>query len=365
MTSDGLRSKGARLVLTGVSKAFRGSPAVSDVDLDIAPGEFLTMLGPSGSGKTTTLNIIAGFVQPDRGKVELGGRDITTVRPDKRDIGIVFQNYALFPHLDALRNVMFPLEMRGVKGKAARLRALEALDMVDLSVHAAKRPNQLSGGQQQRVALARAFVFEPGLLLMDEPLGALDKKLRKLMQIEITKLCKRVGSTVVYVTHDQEEALTMSDRVAVYNAGHIEQLDSARALYDQPRTTFVAGFIGESCILDCAVAEDGMLVTGNGWQARSATSHGMGKRKLALRPEMLKPLTADGKAPGSTPMASVAGTVTDSIYLGAQIEYVIRTQAGETLKMRLGRAEGDPTYDAGDRVAVAWDINQCALLPYA
>ena len=365
MTTNELRSKGARLVLSNVEKSYKGVKAVSDVNIDIAPGEFVTMLGPSGSGKTTTLNIIAGFVQPDSGKVELDGRDITTVQADKRNIGIVFQNYALFPHMDALRNVMFPLEMRGIKGKEARHRAMQALEMVELSAHANKRPNQLSGGQQQRVALARSFVFEPGLLLMDEPLGALDKNLRKHMQIEIMKLCKRVGSTVVFVTHDQEEALTMSDRVAVYNAGRIEQLDDVQTLYDKPKTTFVAGFIGESCMLDCSVLDNGDPITGNGWQAQTTAMHKAGHYKLALRPEMVKPVLAQHVSTSVNSSAQVQGKITESIYLGSLIEYVIQTNAGETLTMRLERGVDQPTYSVGDTLAVTWDINRCALLPAA
>ncbi|WP_203231147.1 ABC transporter ATP-binding protein [Nocardioides caldifontis] len=349
-TSGQLHAKGAELRLQGVRKSFGDSVAVHGVDLDLRPGEFLTMLGPSGSGKTTTLNMIAGFLEPDSGVVTLSGKDITHTPPHKRDIGMVFQNYALFPHLSALKNVMFPLQMRGVDKKSARRRAELALEMVELS-HLAKRlPKQLSGGQQQRVALARAFVFEPGLLLMDEPLGALDKRLRETMQVEIMRVCREVGSTVVYVTHDQDEALTMSDRIAVYNHGYVEQLDTAEGLYERPTTTFVAGFIGDSSMLSCQVRPGGDVV-GSGWHtAASARDMEPGKATLVLRPESVT-VRADGTGVGG---CSVQATVSDVFYLGSHVKYLLRTEAGETVQAHVPRSEAPTPFARGASVVAAW-----------
>ncbi|MFC6235439.1 ABC transporter ATP-binding protein, partial [Leucobacter soli] len=242
------------LRVNGVTKSFGGAPAVDDVSLTIAEGEFVSLLGPSGSGKTTTLQMIAGFSDPDSGTIALGGRDLASVPTHKRDIGVVFQNYALFPHMTVAQNVAFPLKMRGVPRREAESRVRAALEQVHLAKFSDRKPAQLSGGQQQRVALARAFVFGAKLLLMDEPLGALDKKLREVLQEEIVHLARSLGVTVVYVTHDQEEALAMSDRIAIYNEGRIEQIGSGRDLYARPATLFVATFMGESNIVRGALA---------------------------------------------------------------------------------------------------------------
>ena len=240
-------TKGA-LTLDHVTKLYGDLHAVDDVSLDVAPGEFVTLLGPSGSGKTTTLRIIGGFIQPDAGTVTLDGRDLTKVQPYKRDIGMVFQNYALFPHMTAAENVGFPLTMRRVAKAEVKKRALEALALVRLEHLGDRYPKQLSGGQQQRVALARSFSFKPQLLLMDEPLGALDRKLREALQLEVLRISRQLDVTVVYVTHDQEESLVMSDRIAIYNEGRIEQIGSGADLYERPTSLFVADFVGESNI---------------------------------------------------------------------------------------------------------------------
>src|SRR6516165_8195961 len=236
--------------LIGVEKSYDGrTRAVRDLTLDVAQGEFLTLLGPSGSGKTTTLNMLAGFERPTRGEILLGGRPVDRLPPYERNIGMVFQNYALFPHMTVGENVAFPLGVRRIRRSEIAERVRRALAMVRLEAFADRRPAQLSGGQQQRIALARALVFEPSLVLMDEPLGALDKKLREQMQIEIKLLHERLGLTVVYVTHDQSEALTMSDRIAVFHEGRVVQQGAPDALYSQPRDAFVAGFIGENNLL--------------------------------------------------------------------------------------------------------------------
>jgi putative spermidine/putrescine transport system ATP-binding protein len=227
--------------------------ALDDVSLNVAAGEFVSLLGPSGSGKTTLLGILGGFIQSSSGSVHFGDLDVTFVPPHRRDIGVVFQNYALFPHMSVADNVAFPLKMRGIGRGEVEGRVKRALDMVQLSSMRDRRPAQLSGGQQQRVALARALVFEPAVVLMDEPLGALDKQLREQMQLDIRALHKRLELTVVFVTHDQSEALTMSDRIAVFNQGIIEQIGSPRAIYDHPATRFVAEFIGETNLLEGTV----------------------------------------------------------------------------------------------------------------
>ncbi|WP_372395391.1 ABC transporter ATP-binding protein [Azospirillum sp. HJ39] len=237
------------LSVQGLAKRYGDFVALAPTDLVVADGEFLTLLGPSGSGKTTLLSLLAGLVPPDEGSVRIGSQDVTYAPPYERDIGVVFQNYALFPHMTVEENIAFPLKMRKVAADDARRRAREALEMVHLPHIAGRYPRELSGGQQQRVALARCMVYKPSIILMDEPLGALDKKLREHMQLEIKRLHREMGTTIVYVTHDQEEAMTMSDRICLMNAGRIEQLGTPADLYFRPRSLFVADFLGESNIL--------------------------------------------------------------------------------------------------------------------
>lgn len=243
------------LRLEGINKTFGSFTALDDVNLDVAEGEFVTFLGPSGSGKTTTLMILAGFEKATRGKVLVAGRDIAALDPHERNIGIVFQNYALFPHRTALENVYFPLQMRGVKRAQGLRQAEEMLEIVGLQGFGHRYPKEMSGGQQQRVALARALVFKPSLLLLDEPLGALDKNLREQMQIEIKRIQKSLGVTTIFVTHDQTEAMSMSDRIVVFNKGAVEQAASPLEIYHRPATRFVADFIGESNILEVKVID--------------------------------------------------------------------------------------------------------------
>ena len=267
------QSGGAALSIINATKNYGGAVAVDDVSLDVAAGEFLTMLGSSGSGKTTTLNAIAGFVKLTSGSILLDGQEIERLPSYKRNIGVVFQHYALFPHMTVRKNIAFPLEQRKLpKGEAERL-IDEALAMVRLEGYADRFPRQLSGGQQQRVALARALVFKPRLLLMDEPLGALDKKLREWLQLEIKRIHRELGVTFIYVTHDQEEALVLSDRIAVMSNGRIEQVGTAVDLYERPATQFVAEFIGESNVFRGTVSGAGSLVQdGNGTTALTATN---------------------------------------------------------------------------------------------
>ncbi|MER7448256.1 ABC transporter ATP-binding protein [Microbacterium sp. NPDC097977] len=350
-----------RLELRNVTKRFGDSIAVDDVTLSLEPGTFLTMLGPSGSGKTTTLNIIAGFLDADSGSVELGGRDLTRLAPYKRDIGVVFQNYALFPHQSALQNVAFPLEMRGVPRRDARRRAMEALEMVELGKRANRLPKQLSGGQQQRVALARAMVFEPDLLLMDEPLGALDKKLRETMQIEIMRLGRQTASTIVYVTHDQEEALVMSDQIAVYNEGRIVQLGTSEDLYERPQNLFVADFIGESVRLPC-VREAGGMLQGDGWAcAHVGQDYAEGRDAvLVIRPERMR---LEASASSDSPEGpSVRGTVSEAIYIGNAVKYLISTLNGQEIEVRVDRARPTDAIRPGDTVTASWDPRDATLV---
>jgi putative spermidine/putrescine transport system ATP-binding protein len=348
------------LALAGVSKHYGDITAVDDVSLELARGEFLTMLGPSGSGKTTTLRMVAGFVSADAGKIELAGADVSKVPPHKRNIGVVFQNYALFPHMSALRNVAFPLESRGVSKKEAGRRAEEALELVGLHERVGRRPAEMSGGQQQRVAVARAIVFEPDLLLMDEPLGALDRKLRASMQIELMRIARETSATVISVTHDQEEALVMSDRIAIYNAGRIDQLGSAQDLYDRPRSVFVADFIGDSNIFHGRF--DRGEVSGPGWCASAAGCElADGPAAIVLRPEHLTVSAADGSAAGEVNCRT--GTVSECIYLGSEWKYVIALSGGETAQARLNRGEVDEPIAPGTEVEICWRPDRAVVLP--
>ena len=352
------------LAVAGITKRYGEFTAVDDVSFELRAGEFLTMLGPSGSGKTTTLRMIAGFIAPDAGQIRVAGRDVSRTPPFKRNIGVVFQNYALFPHLTAVRNVAFPIEMRGARKTEAVRKAEAALELVGLTGHGDRRPAELSGGQQQRVALARAIVFEPDLLLMDEPLGALDRKLRASMQIELMRIARETSATVISVTHDQEEALVMSDRIAIYNQGRIEQLGPARELYDRPASLFVADFIGDSNVFRGRLApgEGGTVIAGDGWTAAaSGTPASHGPVALVLRPEQVAVMPA---GTGATDARNVrAGVVTETIYLGSDWKYVIRFPDGATAQARAPRTdEGDPIAP-GTPVDLCWRPGHGVVLP--
>jgi putative spermidine/putrescine transport system ATP-binding protein len=315
----------ADVALTGIRKTYGDVVAVDSIELEIQPGEFFTMLGPSGSGKTTTLRIIAGFEQPDAGRVLLGGQDVTRQPPYARDVNTVFQDYALFPHMTVGENVEYGPRVKGVKRQERRRRADQALALVRLEGFGGRKPVQLSGGQRQRVALARAIVNHPRVLLLDEPLGALDLKLRQEMQVELKRIQNEVGITFVYVTHDQEEALTMSDRIAVFSDGRIEQIGSPTDVYERPVNEFVAGFVGVSNVLER-----------NG-------------RRFTIRPERIR-ISADGQGE--------RGTIRDVVYAGMITRYVVDLeQGGEVVAVRQN-SSGSAAAAAEERgaaVTVAWN----------
>ena len=324
----------------GVQKTYDGEHlVVKNLDLDIRKGEFLTLLGPSGSGKTTTLMMLAGFEVPTQGEIWLGDRSIKNMPPHKRDIGMVFQNYALFPHLTIEENVAFPLTVRKVPKSEISERVHAALCMIKMEKLAHRRPGQLSGGQQQRVALARALVFNPQLVLMDEPLGALDKRLREHMQLEIKHLHETMGITVVYVTHDQGEALTMSDRIAVFNDGIVQQIDRPDALYERPVNSFVANFIGENNVLSGTVdnIEQGYcrvgLAAGGSVVAQAVNVAGAGAAtSVSIRPERIS-ILLDGEATDSP--NRLPATVQDSIYLGDHALAVLKVAGNGEFMVKL------------------------------
>ncbi len=337
--------------LDRVSKSFGGVRAVDDVSLEIPRGIIFSLLGPSGCGKTTTLRLIAGFELPGAGAVFIRGADVTRTPPYKRDFGIVFQSYALFPHLDVADNVAFGLKMRRV-AKAERDRAVEeALAMVKLGGLATRFPRQLSGGQQQRVALARAIVVKPAVLLLDEPLGALDKMLREEMQVELRQLQQRLGITAVFVTHDQEEALTLSDVVAVMRDGRIEQSGAPRAIYERPATEFVAGFLGASNFFDARVVGSdgtGVAVEMQGWRtviAGAAQATGAVIR-LAVRPERVQILPPN--QPGQR------ARVREIVFRGSTIHYYLDSVCGPILAYEQNTAPGEAGWQRGDEVSCRW-----------
>src|SRR5262245_11045399 len=329
------RADGApEIRLVDLAKHFRDVAAVDDVSLDIAEGEFFSLLGPSGCGKTTTLRMIGGFELPTGGRIELRGRDVTNDPPDKRPVNMVFQNYALFPHLNVGDNIAFGLRRKNVDKDQIKRRVQEALELVHLAGYERRKPNQLSGGQQQRVALARALVNRPNVLLLDEPLGALDLKLRKQLQTELKRVQSEVGITFVYVTHDQEEALTMSDRIAVMNRGKVEQLGTPEELYERPTTRFVADFSGTTNLLSGAdEAADGAVGTalvrleGGDSCVVSGPGLAIGRTvELSVRPESVVISASNGTAPaGPDP---IRGTVEQVAYLGGNVQYQVRTNGG-------------------------------------
>ena len=326
----------AAVELVGLSKSFGDVTAVDGVDLEIRDGEFFSMLGPSGSGKTTVLRMIAGFEQPTSGRVHLAGQDVTGRPPFARDVNTVFQDYALFPHMDVLANVEYGLRVKKVPRAERRERATAALDAVQLGDFAARRPTQLSGGQRQRVALARALVNRPKVLLLDEPLGALDLKLRRSMQLELKQIQRDVGITFVFVTHDQEEALTMSDRIAVFRDGRIEQVAAPADLYESPASPFVAGFVGTSNLLE-------------GEAARTLLGR---PGVFSIRPEKIHLGDEVGDSDATAP-----GVVQDVVYLGSVNHYLVELDAGPTLTVLRQNLRGT-THEAmalrGQRVTVGW-----------
>jgi spermidine/putrescine transport system ATP-binding protein len=334
--------------LIGLTKRFDDVVAVDDISLDIDRGSFFALLGPSGCGKTTTLRMIGGFEEPTEGRIELGGVDVAPLPPYKRDVNTVFQSYALFPHLSIFENVAFGLRRRGVKRVEVRQRVDEALELVGLGGLERRKPRQLSGGQQQRIALARALVNRPRVLLLDEPLGALDLKLRKEMQLELKRIQHEVGITFVHVTHDQEEAMTMADRIVIMNSGHIEQVGTPSELYESPRTAFVAGFLGVSNLLEgTAVAEDRVKLA-DGTEVRcprEALDGRAGSVRIGVRPEKLRIGGGEGNL--------LSGTVTESAYIGVSTQYILDTPAGPvTVYVQNDRPGGQVA--TGERLTLSW-----------
>ncbi|WP_137391118.1 ABC transporter ATP-binding protein [Rhodoligotrophos defluvii] len=314
-----------------LSKAYHQFYALRDVSLDIAAGEFVSILGPSGSGKTTLLQIVGGFIRPTSGHVFFGDADVTLLPPQKRDIGVVFQNYALFPHLTVAENIAFPLRARKVSAAECAAKVNRALATVELSGYGDRPVSKLSGGQKQRVALARAIVFEPRLILMDEPLSALDKNLRESMQLELRKLHSQLGATIIYVTHDQREALTMSDRVAVMHAGRIVQIDTPRALYSSPVDHFVAGFVGESTLVPTRRVGSRQVALGP-FTLQTPREVPAGEELfLALQAETILPCGAEDE-PGSN---YLSGVVTDLVFQGESLKGAVRLEGGTSINFRL------------------------------
>lgn len=347
--------------LVNLTKKYGGKPVVDEVNLAIRPGEFMTFLGPSGSGKTTTLSMIAGFTDVTSGGLEIHGNPVENVPANKRGIGMVFQNYALFPHMSVRANVEFPLKVRKIAKSVRDSMIRDALAMVHMEEYADRFPAELSGGQQQRIALARALVYRPSVLLMDEPLGALDKKLRDWLQSEIKRVHREVGATFVYVTHDQEEALSMSDRIAVFNNGKIEQVGTGVELYEKPETLFVGTFLGESTVFygtHAGATSTGTVIDFAGTQLHTTSDLSENKLALLVRPEKLS-LSAPGSITASA-VNHVAVWLTSATYLGAAWRYVVELPDGTSALVRTESNEGIP--DVGQSAVLQWNVEAGVLL---
>jgi putative spermidine/putrescine transport system ATP-binding protein len=339
----------ARLRIDRVSKHYGDIAAVSDVTLEVADGEFVVLLGPSGCGKTTTLRVVAGFAEPTSGTVRLGERDITRTPPWRRNAGLVFQSYALFPHLTVAENVAFPLEMRKTPAEQAAGRVGEMLRLVRLEHLGGRLPRELSGGQQQRVALARALAFRPDVLLLDEPLSSLDAKLRQEVRVEIRELQRSIGLTTIMVTHDQEEALTMADRLVVMREGRVRQVGTQQDLYERPADSFIAGFVGRSSFIDGRIEASGRFRSAGGLLIACAGGS-VGPATLALRPERLR-LAA---APQADMDNDHPGVVEFVSYLGASIDVHVRISPRERLVVQVPSAAAMPSVHVGEKVRVGW-----------
>ena len=364
-TVETIGELGARVIFDQIEKRYGSVVAVDGVSLDIAPGEFVTLLGPSGSGKTTTLMMLAGFEIPTAGEIYVDEDPIASVPPYRRNIGMVFQNYALFPHMTVGENIAFPLQMRKLSRTEITRQTTAVLELVGLPGYEGRYPRQLSGGQQQRVAVARALVFNPRVLLMDEPLGALDKQLREHLQLEIKALHDQLGVTIIYVTHDQEEALVMSDRIAVMNDGHIEQCGLPTELYDEPSTRFVATFIGESNFIDGVVHRlDGT--------AACIEAPGLGELRAPLRAGLaagapvaltVRPEKIVASENGlSADMNAVTGTVDDVVFVGEMRRYVVVLPGGQRLVLKAQNRSGVQSFDRGDPIRVCWNVADCRIV---
>lgn len=361
-----ISGEASNIRIKNLVKTFSKFVAVKDLSLDIKKGEFITLLGPSGSGKTTTLMMIAGFLYPNSGEIFVGNDSIVSKPAHKRNIGIVFQNYSLFPHMTISKNIAFPLEMRKFSAEDIEKRVKDALELVELHHLKNRYPIQLSGGQQQRVALARALVFRPPILLMDEPLGALDKNLRESMQLEIKEIQERLNITTVYVTHDQTEALTMSDRIVVMDKGQIEQIGTPEELYEQPSNRFVASFIGESNFLE------GKICNSNGQSYEVKSEYGFNfhvakdKQKeiedtvcVAIRPENLFFVTQDDPAEGCN---SAEGIIEEEIYLGEVRKYKVRIAQDQIFLVKVAKDDESAPYKRKNKVRIGWKCSDCRIV---
>jgi putative spermidine/putrescine transport system ATP-binding protein len=354
-----------KLAVRSISKSYGTVQALADVSLEVAEGEFLTLLGPSGSGKTTLLMIVAGLHQQTSGEIWIDGRPASNLPPRAREIGVVFQNYALFPHLTVFENIAFPLQMRRCQRSEIEQRVADVLSVVELSHAAGRLPRELSGGQQQRVALARATVYRPPLVLMDEPLGALDRRLREQMQLEIRRLHKALKTTVLYVTHDQEEAMSMSDRVCLMHAGRIEQLGPPEALYFRPETAFAANFLGESNVLQGSIRSMNShrmeLMLPSGELVSIAHSEkvkpGQINVQFLLRPESIRLLSAGESAPNT-----IEGEVTEVVFGGNSYKVFVALRSGGTVVLRVAAGRSSPSHEIGTNVALTWLATDAVVL---
>ncbi|UYO48890.1 ABC transporter ATP-binding protein [Rhodopseudomonas palustris] len=352
---------GSSIAVREAEKRYGQFHAVDRISLDIEPGEFITLLGPSGSGKTTLLNLLAGFQSLDGGEILVDGKPVHNVPTHKRGFGMVFQSYALFPNMTVTQNVAFPMRMAGVDRATTARRVAETLEIMRLSAHADKAPSEMSGGQQQRVAIARAIVMRPKVVLMDEPLSALDRRLRESIQIEIRDLHQTIGSTILFVTHDQGEALTMSDRIAVLDAGKIVQIGRPLDIYRHPANRFVASFVGESNLIEAEIMQKrGTTVTlknrsGYVFEAESRDAIDVGRVTVLVRPERIA--IADEATANSTPV-----TVTSAIFLGETLRIEAQMESGETLLVRCPDSAKRPLPNIGDRLHVSWGPEDCWVL---
>ena len=352
-------TSGAELTLDNISKHYGSVVAADSISIDVKPGEFVSLLGPSGSGKTTTLNMIAGFEDPTSGRILINGSDVTNIPIHKRNIGMVFQGYALFPHMSVEKNIEYPLKQHGYRKHDRESAVLRALETVDLTQFRKRLPGQLSGGQRQRVALARAIAYDPPLLLMDEPLSALDKSLRESLQAEIRRIHRELGTTVIYVTHDQDEALALSDRIVVFNKGQIQQIGSPAELYSSPANEFVSRFLGESIHLTGDVTRDGprsIFVMGD--QSWTVDTEHSGAAQLMIRPESVSVVRGSEAVPADVPL--VSAQVTDTVFIGHSIKYTVESaHGGGVVRTSIHKNPGVRT---GDEVFLTWDPSDACVL---
>lgn len=344
----------AAVELREVTKRFDDVVAVDAVDLEISDGEFFALLGPSGCGKTTSLRMVAGLEFPTQGSIRIFGEEVGTLPPNKRPVNTVFQSYALFPHMTVLENVSFGLRMRKVDKSEARKRSMQMIDLVQLTGMEKRKPSQLSGGQQQRVALARSLVNEPKVLLLDEPLGALDLKLRQEMQTELKSLQRELGVSFVFVTHDQEEAMAMSDRIAVMHDGKLLQVGSPEDIYERPTNRFVADFIGQTNLIDATVEDDDHIILTNGTRLRAPSPHQPGTSvAMSLRPEAIS-IGPRGSVPSEFEGTSLEGNVANVTYLGHAVDYSVKI-GWIDIDVRGDASAGHQRFTAGDDVSIWWD----------